>query len=329
MHRALCSLGSAIAVAAAACRRQADGDDPEDRTDQRYAAARSRVRAGPTQRPGPSSRRARSGAPPLRRRRRHRAAAGRSEALDDVGDRRCPLPSAMALTMAYAELGLCVGRTQRGEGGGDGDLHRPRRWRGAPVSASNCDAATGPNPRRSRTASDAPRRRALRRGAAAIRKLFRQHRPEVDVEAERRQLEAERRQSEADLADAPAAPGPADPRPPQRGGDPDRDRARTRERRPVNIGNASAAHHATSAHSGAPTPRMRRGTPPGTRVTAPRSGCSSTRTQLARSASTSADACRKHRTRRHSSNWWPRRTGKWRARAESLIVISRAPSRRP
>ena len=30
-----------------------------------------------------------------------------------------------------------------------------------------------------------------------------------------------------------AAPGPADPRPPQRGGDPDRDRARTRERRPA------------------------------------------------------------------------------------------------
>ena len=44
--------------------------------------------------------------------------------------------------------------------------------------------------------------RALRRGAAAIRKLFRQQRPEVDVEAERRQLEAERRQLEADLADA-------------------------------------------------------------------------------------------------------------------------------
>ncbi len=51
--------------------------------------------------------------------------------------------------------------------------------------------------------------RALRRGAAAIRKLFRKHRPEVDVEAERRQLEterrqldAERRQLDADLADA-------------------------------------------------------------------------------------------------------------------------------
>jgi len=40
----------------------------------------------PHSRPGPSSRHARSGAPPLRRRRRHRAAAGRSEALDDVGD---------------------------------------------------------------------------------------------------------------------------------------------------------------------------------------------------------------------------------------------------
>ena len=63
----------------------------------------------------------------------------------------------MALTMAYAELGLCVGRTQCGEGGGDGDRHRPRRWRGAPVTASSCDAATGPNARRSRTASDAPR----------------------------------------------------------------------------------------------------------------------------------------------------------------------------
>ena len=40
----------------------------------------------PHSRPGPSSRRTRSGAPALRRRRRHRAAAGRSEALDDVGD---------------------------------------------------------------------------------------------------------------------------------------------------------------------------------------------------------------------------------------------------
>ncbi len=40
IHRALCSLGSAIAVAAAACRRQADGDDPEDPTDERYAVAR-------------------------------------------------------------------------------------------------------------------------------------------------------------------------------------------------------------------------------------------------------------------------------------------------
>ncbi len=44
--------------------------------------------------------------------------------------------------------------------------------------------------------------RALRRGAAAVRKLFRKHRPEVDVEAERRQIEAERRQIEAGLADA-------------------------------------------------------------------------------------------------------------------------------
>ena len=52
--------------------------------------------------------------------------------------------------------------------------------------------------------------RALRRGAAAIRNLFRKHRPDADVEAERRQLEAERRQLEAErrqleagLADAP------------------------------------------------------------------------------------------------------------------------------
>lgn len=51
--------------------------------------------------------------------------------------------------------------------------------------------------------------RALRRGAAAIRNLFRKHRPDADVEAERRQLatkrqqfEAERRQLEAGLADA-------------------------------------------------------------------------------------------------------------------------------
>ena len=51
--------------------------------------------------------------------------------------------------------------------------------------------------------------RALRRDAAAIRNLFRKHRPEVDIEAERRQLETERRQLKAerrqldeDLADA-------------------------------------------------------------------------------------------------------------------------------
>jgi len=73
--------------------------------------------------------------------------------------------------------------------------------------------------------------RALRRGAAAIRKLFRQQRPEVDVE--RRQLEAERRQTRSRPRRRTAAPGPPDPRPPQRGGDPDRDRARTRERRPA------------------------------------------------------------------------------------------------
>ena len=44
--------------------------------------------------------------------------------------------------------------------------------------------------------------RALRRGATAIRKLFRKRRPDADVEAERRQHEAERHQLEADLADA-------------------------------------------------------------------------------------------------------------------------------
>ena len=143
-------------VAAAACRRQADGDDPEDPTDERYAAARPRVRAGPTQGPvHPAGAHA-----PGRRPCGVGAGTGQlpvGRKLSTTSATSLPLPSAMALTMAYAELGLCVGRTQRGEGGGDGDLHRPRRWRGAPVSASSCDVATGPNPRRSRTASDAPR----------------------------------------------------------------------------------------------------------------------------------------------------------------------------
>ena len=129
---------------------------PEDPTDELLCRSAARVRAGPTQGPvHPAGTHA-----PGRRPSGVGAGTGQlpvGRKLSTTSATSLPLPSAMALTMAYAELGLCVGRTQRGEGGGDGDLHRPRRWRGAPVSASSCDAATGPNPRRSRTASDAPR----------------------------------------------------------------------------------------------------------------------------------------------------------------------------
>ena len=116
---------------------------------------------------------------------------------------------------------------------------RRREWRTYQDARAEAHAAAGPAPspprsasvrklradgarqrvelrRRHRTARASLARRlgraavrALRRGAAAIRKLFRKHRPEVDVEAERRQLEterrrldAERRQLDADLADA-------------------------------------------------------------------------------------------------------------------------------
>ncbi len=116
---------------------------------------------------------------------------------------------------------------------------RRREWRTYQAARAEAHAAAGPAPSPPRSASirklraDGARRRvelrrrhrteraslahrfgriavrALRRGAAAIRKLFRKHRPEVDVDAERRQLEterrqldAERRQLDADLADA-------------------------------------------------------------------------------------------------------------------------------
>ena len=102
---------------------------------------------------------------------------------------------------------------------------RRREWRTYQGARAEAHAAAGPAPSPPRSASvrklraDGARQRvelrrrhrteraslarrfgriavrALRRGAAAIRNLFRKHRPEVDVEAERRQLEA-------DLADA-------------------------------------------------------------------------------------------------------------------------------
>ena len=205
-------------------------DDPEDPTDERYAAARSGYALAPLKARSIQPARTLRGAAPA-------AAALAPGSCRSVGSsrrrrrRRCRCPSAMALTMAYAELGLCVGRTQRGEGGGDGDRHRPRRWRGS--ARQRIKLRRG---HRTEPASLAHRLgraavRALRRGAAAIRKLFRQQRPEVDVE--RRQLEAERRQTRSRPRRRTAAPGPPDPRPPQRGGDPDRDRARTRERRPA------------------------------------------------------------------------------------------------
>ena len=131
-----------------------------------------------------------------------------------------------------------TGRTPARRGAASADCqdervaHRRREWRTYQGARAEAHSARGPAPFPPRSASNRKLRadgarprielrrghrteraslahrlgraavRALRRGAAAARELFRQHRPEVDVEAARGQLEADRRQSEADLADA-------------------------------------------------------------------------------------------------------------------------------
>ena len=121
IHRALCSLGSAIAPlpslpAAAWPTATIPRTWPTSAMPQRCPGTR-----WPMSRPGPSSRRARSGSPAP-------AAAAPAPGQLPVGRKlsttsatSLPLPSAMALTRAHAELGLGVGRTQCGEGGDDDD----------------------------------------------------------------------------------------------------------------------------------------------------------------------------------------------------------------
>ena len=117
--------------------------------------------------------------------------------------------------------------------------------------------------------------RALRRGAAAIRNLFRKHRPSA---ARSKPSAARSRPSAARSKPTSPTYGVAGPARPttgsarRRSGPGSRTNTRTTT---CNTTNDDDAHHATSAHNGAPTPRMRRGSPPGTRVTAPSSGCSS------------------------------------------------------
>ena len=152
--------------------------------------------------------------------------------------------------------------------------------------------------------------RPLRRGAAAIRKLFRKHRPEVAPEAERRQFETERRQLEARLADA-----------------------RRRRARQIRDRLSEAATRTGIAHEHANDDlqyherlrREARDERTQRRADAAHEAWYATRHARHRSElrllvyenaarAVDLDLSRRcwHRTRRHSSSWWPRRTGKWR-----------------
>ena len=70
------------------------------------------------------------------------------------------------------------------------------------ASSVDVGSATSTRPPSRRRPAARAAVRALRRGAAVIRKLSRQPAHDVDVEAGRRPVEAERRRLEADLAEA-------------------------------------------------------------------------------------------------------------------------------